>query len=58
MIGHLQANEVLKLLLGKIDDCLVHTLLLFNTQTYQLTKIKYCKMNTSSPQTPKEVEGV
>ena len=57
MIGHLQANEVLKLLLGKVDDCLVHTLLLFNTQTYQLTKIKYCKMNTSSPQTPKEVEG-
>ena len=57
MIGHLQANEVLKLLLGKIDDCLVHTLLLFNTQTYQLTKIKYYKMNTSSPQTPKEVEG-
>ena len=38
MIAHFQANEVVKLLMGDLDNALIHTLLLFNTQNYQLTK--------------------
>ena len=56
MIAHFQANEVVKLLIGDFDNALIHTLLLFNTQNYQLTKIKYNMTDKKAPSTAEEVQ--